>query len=63
MIDIALLLTAVFAALQATGVIEWGWFWVLGPVWASIAIYTLFWVLAVPFAAAEWWLERKARGF
>ncbi len=31
-------LTAVFVVLKLTGVIDWGWAWVLVPLWAPLAV-------------------------
>lgn len=31
-------LTLVFAALKITGVMHWGWLWVLAPLWLPIAV-------------------------
>jgi hypothetical protein len=36
-IGFAGLLTIVFITLKLTGVIEWGWVWVLSPLWISWA--------------------------
>ena len=38
-------LTILFIALKLLGVISWSWFWVLSPVWISLALFLL--VLAI----------------
>lgn len=35
------LLTIVFIVLKLTGYIDWSWWWVLSPVWISIAFVAL----------------------
>jgi len=35
---LATLLTVLFIALKLCGVIAWSWWWVLSPVWISIAL-------------------------
>jgi uncharacterized membrane protein len=35
------LLTIVFITLKLTGFIGWSWFWVLSPVWISVAVWVL----------------------
>ena len=41
------LLTVVFIVLKLTGHIDWSWFWVLSPIWISIALVLI--VLALMF--------------
>jgi len=38
----SLILTIFFSVLRYFNVIEWDWFWVMSPIWISIAIITLF---------------------
>lgn len=33
------LLTIVFITLKLLGVIDWGWLWVLSPIWFSVIFY------------------------
>lgn len=35
------LLTVLFIALKLTGVIAWSWWWVLSPLWISVALVLL----------------------
>lgn len=37
-IGFAGLLTIVFITLKLTGVIDWSWWWVLSPIWISLAL-------------------------
>ena len=38
-------LTLIFVVLKLCNVINWGWLWVLSPLWIGIAIYVLFVVI------------------
>jgi len=40
-ISFAGLLTIVFVVLKLCGVIAWSWWWVLAPVWITVAIYII----------------------
>lgn len=40
-IDFAGMLTILFIGLKLTGFINWSWWWVLSPIWISIAIVLL----------------------
>jgi len=40
-------LTIVFIVLKLTGVINWAWVWVLAPLWISVGIGVLFFLLAI----------------
>lgn len=44
------LLTILFIGLKLTGHIDWSWWWVLAPIWGSIALIT---VVAVALAWAS----------
>jgi hypothetical protein len=35
---LAVLLTVLFVGLKLTGHIDWSWWWVLSPIWVSIAV-------------------------
>lgn len=50
------LLAIVFITLKLTGYIAWSWWWVLAPIWGSIAL-----ALAVflPLAALAIWAKRR----
>jgi len=40
------LLTVAFIVLKLTGIIEWSWWWVLSPVWISVALAVLLIVIS-----------------
>lgn len=40
-------LLVVFIVLKLIGVIEWGWLWVLSPLWISILIVLVMIIIAV----------------
>ena len=40
-IGISEVLTVVFVVLKLTGVISWSWWWVLSPIWISVAIFLI----------------------
>ena len=43
-------LTILFIALKLLGVIDWGWLWVLSPLWISFSLgITLAFILAVAY--------------
>lgn len=37
-ISLSMLLTVIFIVLKLCGVIPWAWWWVLSPLWGSVAI-------------------------
>ena len=41
------LLTIAFIVLKLTGVIGWSWWWVLSPLWISLALVTLVVIAAI----------------
>jgi hypothetical protein len=41
------LLTIVFITLKLTRVIAWSWWWVLSPLWISVAVVALIGIIAV----------------
>jgi len=43
------LLTVAFVVLKLTGVINWSWWWVLAPIWISLALVVVFIALLVVF--------------
>lgn len=53
-IGFAGLLTIVFITLKLTHYIEWSWWWVLAPIWGSIAL-----VLAILVVIGIFWLIFK----
>lgn len=44
-IGIADVLTIVFVVLKLVGVINWSWWWVLSPVWISIVLVLILWIV------------------
>ena len=50
-ISFAGLLTIVFIVLKLTGFIAWSWWWVLSPIWISLALVLLVILGAIGFAA------------
>lgn len=47
------LLTIVFIALKLTGYIAWSWWWVLSPIWITVAIVILVIGGAIIFATIK----------
>lgn len=45
------LLTIVFITLKLVGVIAWSWWWVLSPLWISLAFSVFIMAIAVLFIA------------
>lgn len=41
-VGIATVLTIIFVVLKLTGNIDWSWWWVLSPIWISIAVALFF---------------------
>ena len=39
------LLTIVFIVLKLLGKIDWSWWWVLSPIWISIALVVVIWLI------------------
>lgn len=39
-------LTLLFVALKLTGQINWPWLWVLSPIWISILLFLIFFIIA-----------------
>lgn len=46
-IDFIGLLTIVFITLKLTGYIAWSWWWVLSPLWISVAAFWVFLVIVL----------------
>lgn len=40
-IGLSTLLTIIFIVLKLCGVIQWAWWWVLSPLWGSVAIFII----------------------
>lgn len=41
------LLTIVFITLKLTGYIAWSWWWVLSPIWISLGVWVVIFIIAV----------------
>ena len=41
------LLTIVFVVLKLTHVIDWSWWWVLSPLWISLALGLAIWAIVI----------------
>lgn len=59
------LLALVFIALKLSNHIDWGWEWVLAPLWIPFSVVlALFMLAGVLFAAAglcEWWWGKERK--
>jgi len=40
------MLTVLFVGLKLTDYIEWSWWWVTSPIWGTIAVALVLWLLA-----------------
>lgn len=40
-ISLSMLFTVIFIVLKLCGVITWAWWWVLSPLWGSVAIFII----------------------
>ncbi len=49
------LLTILFIGLKLGSVIDWSWWWVLSPLWISVAVVLLIIGIFVGFGAARRW--------
>lgn len=50
-ISFAGLLTILFIGLKLTGYIAWSWWWVLAPLWISVAIVVVMIIVGLAFLA------------
>ena len=48
------MLTVLFVGLKLTEYIDWSWWWVLAPVWGTIAVASAVWAFLL---ALKLWLE------
>lgn len=56
--------TLVFVVLKLTGVINWSWWWVLGPLWIPSVIVLVLVMLGAAIAGIiDWRKKRKKKGF
>lgn len=53
-IGIADVLTIVFVVLKLVGVINWSWWWVLSPVWGSIVLVLILWIVILICERKDW---------
>ena len=44
-IGFAGLLTVAFVVLKLCGIIQWSWIWVLSPIWISVILWVIFFVI------------------
>lgn len=47
------LLTIVFITLKLTDVVDWSWWWILSPIWISVALLALTLAIAVVVTIAK----------
>ena len=52
------LLALVFITLKLCGVIDWSWWWVLGPLWLPFAVVLGLALIFMIFASAWKWIRR-----
>jgi len=43
--SLAGVLTVIFVVLKLLGVIAWSWWWVLSPLWISLILFLIVWIL------------------
>ena len=48
------MLTVLFVGLKLTEYIDWSWWWVLAPVWGTIAVIIVGWFVLI---ALKLWVE------
>lgn len=53
------LLTIVFIILKLTKVINWSWIWVLAPLWISVSIWVLFFIVLLIISIISIIIDRK----
>lgn len=47
LLTVAGLLSILFVALKMNGVLDWGWFWVLSPIWGLFLLVALLIVVTI----------------
>lgn len=58
-ISLTTLLTIIFVVLKLCGVLTWSWWWVLSPLWGSVAIFIIVAVLIWLFGCIAVKVEEK----
>lgn len=65
-LSLTTLLTIIFVILKLCGVLSWSWWWILSPLWGSIAIFiivsALIWLFGCIAVTIEEKRENKRRG-
>ena len=46
-IDLGTVLTIIFVVLKLLGVISWSWVWVLSPLWISVALAIIIFIISM----------------
>ncbi len=49
-------LAIVFVVLKLCGLIDWSWWWVLAPLWISLAVFLVLFAVSL---IIHWWRNRK----
>lgn len=58
-LSLTTILTIIFVILKLCGVLSWSWWWVLSPLWGSIAIFIIVAVLVWLFGCIVVIIERR----
>lgn len=58
-LSLTTLLTIIFVILKLCGVLSWSWWWVLSPLWGSLAIFIIVSVLIWLFCCIAATIEEK----
>ncbi len=52
-------LTVVFVVLKLCKLIDWSWWWVLSPIWISLGLGFVIWLIVLICIAISEWLEKR----
>lgn len=58
-LSLTTILTIIFVILKLCGVLSWAWWWILSPLWGSIAIFIIVAVLVWLFGCIAVTIEEK----
>ena len=58
-LSLSTLVTIIFVILKLCGVLPWSWWWVLSPLWGSVAIFIIVAVLIWLFGCISVIIEEK----
>lgn len=58
-LSLTTLLTIIFVILKLCGVLTWSWWWVLSPLWGSLAIFIIVAVLVWLFGCIAVTIEKR----